>query len=178
MSRFSIVKRPPKKKIWSVDYKDGAESGREYSPVSRAAPTPHESDLMRAYIEAIPFAIPRMRVFRRNIMSARLSGGHYVKAGIPGQCDLYGYLRRIVEVRNINGSVIGHVPGSATWAVGIEIECKSATARWTDKQKAWRAFCEEWRIPYLALEAKKDETPGQTVNRWVDETRELVGRLT
>lgn len=146
---------------------------------SRSAPSAHESDLMRAYIEAIPFAIPRMRVFRRNIMAAHLEGGHFVRAGIPGQCDLYGFIGGMAaEVRNLAGEVIGTAPRLHRPAIPIEIECKSATARWTDQQKKWRAFCEEWRIPYLALVARKDETPGQTVNRWVDETREIVGRLT
>lgn len=143
---------------------------------SRAAPTAHESDLMRAYQEAIPYALPHVRVFRRNIMAAHLSGGHYVKAGIPGQCDLYTYVRR--KACPVDSACEYPLPCPYCMAFAIETECKSATAEWTPKQKAWRAFCEEWRIPYLALEAKRDETPGQTVNRWVDETRELVGRLT
>jgi hypothetical protein len=160
--------------------------------VARVSPTAHESDLMRAYIEAIPFAIPRMRVFRRNILQAKLEGGFHVKAGIPGQCDAYAYLAgrqqcyarhgpcewRYVDRGCEHCGQMRRDPSLMGSAIPIEIEFKSARARWTDKQKAWRAFCEEWRIPYLALEARKDETPGQTVNRWVDETRELVGRLT
>lgn len=132
---------------------------------ARSAPSAHESDLMRAYQEAVPFALPNVRIFRRNIMAAHLSGGHFVRAGIPGQCDLYGYIARPIGQRSL-------------LALPIEIECKGARARWTDQQKMWRAFCEEWRIPYLALEARKDDTPGATIIRWVEETRALVGRLT
>ena len=132
---------------------------------TQASPLASEADLMRAYIEAIPFAIPTMRVFRRNIIAARLNGGHFVRAGIPGQCDLYGY------VKSSRPAV------SWCWAHPIEIECKAARTRWTKGQKKWRAFCEEWRIPYLALEARKDETPGDTVGRWVKETMNYVGTL-
>ena len=134
---------------------------------SRSAPTAHESDLMRAYQEAIPYHLPNVRIFRRNIMAAHLSGGHFVRAGIPGQCDLYAYVK--------GRDSIGPWPDAP--AIPIEIECKGARAKWTDAQKKWRAFCEEWRIPYLALEARKDETPGETIVRWVEETRALVLRL-
>lgn len=118
-----------------------------------------------------------MRVFRRNIIAAQLTGGHWVRAGIPGQCDLYAFVKGY-ETRVAKTLVEGCDPVEVTCyrhpTMPVEIECKNVRAVTTDKQKKWRAFCEEWGIPYLCLRARSDEVPDDTVARWLAETAELL----
>lgn len=138
---------------------------------SRSAPSVIESDLQNAYILAVPARFPRMRVFRRNIIAAQLTGGHWVRAGIPGQCDLYAMVRRFCP---IDCACEHPEPCPYHFALPIEIECKNVCTVTTDKQEKWRAFCEEWGIPYLCLRARADETPDATVTRWLEETAMLL----
>ena len=107
-----------------------------------------ESEFQTALLLAAPARLPTLRLFRRNIGEARLRGGHTVQFAIPGQCDLYGCVR---------GG--GHV----------EIEIKGLKTRIEPEQKAWAAWCVEWRIPYLLLRPQKEETTPQTVDRWCRE---------
>jgi hypothetical protein len=86
------------------------------------------------------------------VIAARF-GERTVRAGIKGQCDLYGYIR-----------------GGLT----VEIEIKSHNGRMSPEQMAWQTWCLEWRIPHVVLRAKKEETEEETVERWCLELEELL----
>lgn len=90
-------------------------------------------------------AIPDLRLFRRNIGFAPDAR---VRFGVPGQADVYGYLARAV-------------------AIPLELELKAHGGRLSEPQKRWRDFCFQFHIPYFLLEQSANETPDETVNRWV-----------
>ncbi len=106
-----------------------------------------ESDLQAAFLLAAPFALPELRLFRRNVSVIRV-GDRRIKHGIKGQSDLYGYWR--------GGTV-------------IELELKSLSGSIRKGQKEWAAFCQEWNVTYLVLKPLKDETIKTTVDRWCQE---------
>lgn len=81
-------------------------------------------------------------------MAAQLRDGSWVRAGIPGQADAYAYVR---------GGLV------------VEIETKSAAGRLEAAQRAWRDFCRDWGVTYLVLRAGRNEAPGATVARWLEE---------
>jgi hypothetical protein len=113
----------------------------------------NELEIMRAFMAEVPVAMPHVRVFRREIVNAdvqRNGRSYHIKAGIKGQSDLYAYA--------FGGRV-------------IEIETKAAKGALAEEQKAWRAFCEEWRIPHLVLRAKAGEHSATTIERWIGELR-------
>ena len=128
------------------------DPGRHYSS---PAPLKHltETQLLYKMLEAAPFALPGMRIFRRNIVNVETKGGWRARAGIKGQSDAYAICR--------GGRI-------------IEIETKARTGRLSREQKAWRDFCLEWEIPYLTLIEKKGESPDETVLRWLAEIRALA----
>ena len=113
----------------------------------------NESRLQAALLLAAPGFLPDLRLFRRNVMVARVEG-RSVRTCIKGQCDLYGYIR-----------------GGKT----IEVELKSAKGRMRPEQRAWAAWCVGWGIPHLVLKAQAEETVEQTVERWCDEIGLAVG---
>jgi hypothetical protein len=100
-----------------------------------------------------PFALPELRLFRRNVGGGRLQGGHVVKFGIKGQCDLYGLVRG---------------------GRHLEIELKASAGELSDKQEAWRTFCDGWGVPWVALYEYPNETKEETVERWIAILRTLV----
>lgn len=113
----------------------------------------NELELMRAFMAEVPIAMPHVRVFRREIVNADVQRGgrsYHIKAGIKGQSDLYAYVQ--------GGRV-------------VELETKAAKGSLLLEQKAWRSFCEQWRIPHLVLRAKAGEHPATTVERWIGELR-------
>jgi hypothetical protein len=106
-----------------------------------------ESTLQVALLLAAPSRLPALRLFRRNVLAARV-GERTVRAGIKGQADLYAYVR--------GGSV-------------IEIELKAAGKLLSPEQKTWQTWCREWGVPHLVLRAEKGETVEGTVERWIGE---------
>ena len=113
----------------------------------------NETDLLHAFRTAVPFALPDVRIYRRNIINARSDKGVRLRNGIKGQADAYAIVRG---------------------GLHVEIETKAARGVLSDEQKAWRDYCLAFDIPYLMPKAKADETPEQTVARWVEELREVI----
>lgn len=113
-----------------------------------------EASLMRAFLGRASYEFKNFRLFRRNIGVMQVKDRIF-KAGIRGQCDLYGYTRS------------GHV---------IEIEVK-ALGKLNPDQERWRDWCRFWGVPWLLLEARKDEFPAQTLDRWIDELRRFLETL-
>ena len=111
-----------------------------------------ESDLKAALLLAAPLALPTLRLFVRPIMRVRRDERVY-SIGIKGQSDLYGLVR---------GG--GH----------IELELKDVHTVTTSHQRTWRAFCRTWGVPHRELRARAGESTEQTVERWVEEIRELI----
>lgn len=113
-----------------------------------------ETELLHQLILRAPAVLPDVRVFRRNVGLFRsLEGKRAIYIGVEGQCDAYALLRG---------------------GRHIEIEAKAAKGTLANAQKAWRAWCERWDVPYLVIRARRDETPDETVNRWIDELRAVV----
>lgn len=118
-----------------------------------------ESDLMRAFLAEATERFPKLRLFRRNVVAAQL-GDRFVRAGVRGQADIYGFLNRLQGP-----------------ALPLEIEIKSATGRLTKDQETWRSFCERWGVPYLLLIESPTETASQTVDRWCLLLKQLLMQL-
>ena len=118
-----------------------------------------EDPLMWKLIESIPFAIPGARPFRRtvhNVHAVGKTGGHFrAVAGVDGQADVVVYLK------GTGGRV-------------VEVETKARDGRLRPEQKVWRDWCAEWGVPWLCLKEGRDETPEQTVLRWLGELAALV----
>ena len=112
----------------------------------------NETDLLHLFIERAPFVLPRVRVFRRNIVNTISVHGFHARNGIAGQADAYAL-----------------VQGGRH----IEIETKAAT-RLRKAQEAWRDFCDGWGVKYLVLRAQKSESAHDTVERWCGELAEVV----
>ena len=117
-----------------------------------------EIPLLRELLYEAARSLPHLRLFRRNVLKlktidARTGRDRMVIAGIPGQCDLYGYV--------YGGRV-------------IEVELMSQRGRLTEEQEAWRDWCRAARIPWVALWPEPEEAPEQTVRRWVEAIRRLA----
>jgi hypothetical protein len=115
-----------------------------------------ETDLLHCLIERVPFVLPHVRVFRRNVINRTVSEGdrkYTLKNGIAGQSDAYAL-------------VLG--------GRHVEIETKAARGVMREAQERWRAYCLAFQIPHIVLRAKKDEAPVVTVERWVNELSEVV----
>ena len=109
--------------------------------------------LQPALLLLLPYRIPTMRVFRRNVATVKIEG-RTVKFGIRGQPDFYGV---------VDGGL------------HAEIEIKAAGGRLRPEQREFRDWCLEHRIPYVNPIARADETIDQTVERWCDEIASIVG---
>lgn len=109
-----------------------------------------ETELMRRFMPLM--TLPNVRVFRRNVGAIETNHGGVFRAGIPGQCDVYGFVRG---------------------GYAFEVEFKAAGGRLSEPQIRWRLFCESWGIPWLLLQAKRGETCEQTLSRWDSEFREF-----
>ncbi len=114
-----------------------------------------ESHLQTKLLLEAPKRFKDLRLFRRNVGSAVMKGGYTVQFAIPGQCDLYGYVR-----------------GGRT----IEVELKNVGEGLKPDQKIWRAWCVEWGIPHIVLTAMKNETDQQTIDRWCAELLAFIPR--
>ena len=107
-----------------------------------------ETTLQLALLLAAPRALPNLRLYRRNVGSARaLRTGQVVQYGLEGQADLYALAR---------GGWHG------------EVEVKRFT-KLSPEQEHWRDWCREWGVPWACVEARRDEPPTATVDRWVAE---------
>lgn len=85
-----------------------------------------------------------------------MRGGHTVAFAIPGQADLYGYVR-----------------GGRT----IEVELKKYGERLKPDQELWETWCLEWEIPHIVLTGGKNETIEETINRWCLELQTLLEKI-
>ncbi len=112
-----------------------------------------ELDLMWELLAQAPAALPDMRLFRRSVVNVEAKRGFRVKAGIPGQCDIYAIQK--------GGRI-------------YEIETKARRGALSPAQKQWQSFCLSWHIPHLVLSERAHETPEVTVARWIEEIEALV----
>lgn len=117
-------------------------------------PEANESELGDAFARLAPYKLPRVRVFRRQIVHGQMKAGYWAAAGIRGQCDYYA-----IELGGRH----------------IEIEIKSAAESGNrevrQRQESWRMFCESWGILYLRPKARPGEPAADTVARWIEELR-------
>lgn len=113
----------------------------------------HESRLQAKLLLEAPKRFADMRLFRRNIGSATMRGGYTVNFGIPGQADLYAIVRG---------------------GRHVEIELKSVGKTLEPDQRNWASWCAEWGIPHIMLQAKKDETDEEVIDRWCGELEKLL----
>lgn len=111
-----------------------------------------ESTLQARLLLAAPARLPALRLFRRNVVAVRIEN-RTVRAGIKGQCDLYGLMR---------GG--GH----------IEVELKGVGKPLRPEQEDWQTWCLEWEVPHVVLRALKGETVEQTVERWLSELERAI----
>jgi hypothetical protein len=111
-----------------------------------------ETDLMRLFMYEAARALPSVRLFRRQVGLFRTED-RTIKVSQKGMADLQALVR--------GGRV-------------VEIETKSRRGKLSPEQENWRDWCRSFGIPWLQLKALKNETPGQTVARWIGELRELV----
>lgn len=114
-----------------------------------------ESALKRLFLAELPKMLPELRLINRVVGNFEARGRpgspiRTVNVGIKGLCDLHGWRRG----------------GQA-----VEVELKSATGRLRPEQLHWRDWCLAWGIQHYVLSARKDETPEQTVARWIEEVR-------
>lgn len=116
--------------------------------------------MLGAFLEAAPFALPTLRIFRRQVLHVEAVGRDgrrfRVAAAAKGQCDAYALVR-----------------GGRC----IEIEAKAVRGKLRPAQEAWRDWCRAWEIPWLMLQALPREHPNDTVVRWLEELAEVVRSL-
>ncbi len=125
-----------------------------YHPLSQMS---LESELQARLLLVAPERLPTLRLFRRNVGKARIRG-YEVRFGLPGQCDLYGYLR-----------------GGRT----IEIELKAPGKRIVagSDQDRWRAWCVGWGVPHVVLTGAFGETVEETAERWCAELAAVINSV-
>lgn len=104
-------------------------------------------------LQAAPYALPNMRLFRRVVVNVEAKQGFRVRAGVKGQCDIYAIAR--------GGRI-------------LEVETKARRGVLSPAQLAWQAFCLGWGVPHIVLIEKRGETPDETVNRWLGEIRAVA----
>jgi hypothetical protein len=114
-----------------------------------------ETQAQQEFLLLAPERMPRVRLFRRQVMVAQ-TDGRWMKAGIKGQCDLYGLLR---------GG--GH----------IEIELKSYGGTLSKEQIRWQAFCSSWGVPHVVLRGELNEAPEAASVRWCGALNAFLGEI-
>lgn len=112
--------------------------------------------LRREFIAAAIRAYPdRVRLYARNVGVFRLQDGRWFHSAVKGQADIWGYFK-----------------GKDGITRPIEIELKRVRHKVEEAQEMWEAHCRQWRITYLLLQEKKDDT--DTVGRFVRELGEAI----
>lgn len=101
---------------------------------------------MHAFERRVSLEVRSVTLFRRNTGLIKLDKRVF-RAGIPGQCDLYG---------------IG------TGGTHFEIECKRF-GKLSPAQQGWRDWCLERGVPWLLLEVRRGELEAATIDRWCSE---------
>lgn len=94
-------------------------------------------------------SLPTVRLWRANAGAARdPRSGRVVRFGVPGQADLSGILLQPVTCEHC-----GHVQH-----VGrrLEVECKSATGRQSEQQRAFQAMVERFGGLYVLARSVED----------------------
>ena len=127
-------------------------STRSPASASTASTRVLELDLQAALLGEVPKRFETLRLWRRQVGMAEVRG-RVVRFGVPGQADLHGF----------------DDEGRA-----YEVELKGVGGRLSDEQVRWCAFCRGMKVRYALLQARKDETMQQTIDRWVQELRTLV----
>lgn len=107
-----------------------------------------EGDYQRGLLARVSLEFRDHRFFRRNTGLIKLEDRVF-RASIPGQCDLY-------------------VLGRGGWHGEVEVK---RFGKLSEAQERWRDWCGEWCVPWMMLEARKDEAPAATIARWVEELR-------
>ncbi len=113
------------------------------APVPRL---PLEGAYLHAFQARVALEVNGITLFRRNTGLIKLDKRVF-RAGIPGQCDLYGI---------------------ANGGRHFEVECKRF-GKLSPAQQRWREWCMEHRVPWLLLEVRKGENEASTIGRWVGE---------
>lgn len=114
----------------------------------------NETDLLHLFMLRAPLAVADLwRVERRNIINVQSTYGARVRNGIKGQADAFALFRG---------------------GCHVEIETKAARGILEDAQRRWRSACLANRVPHLVLRAARQESPEDTVTRWIDELRAVV----
>lgn len=131
----------------------------------------HEIPLMREFLAH--YRHSQVRLFRRNIIDRTVQDIHnnrvfQAKAGIKGQCDVYGF----IKFASTTGQ--GYDTISLLRSIPLEVEFKGPKTRTTSEQESWRHFCIKWNIPYAQLRAKEEESTSQTLTRWTEELHQLI----
>src|SRR5260370_41012644 len=111
-----------------------------------------ESELLAALLIAAPRHIPTLRLFRRQVHRIQ-QGNIFLRAGVRGQCDLYGVLRG---------------------GRHIEIELKTQNGRLSPAHRQWQTWCLGWGVPHLVLSERPGESVDGTVARWGSEIVSLL----
>lgn len=114
-----------------------------------------EVELRRFYVAECTRKILTMRLFIRNVGTIEFEGRVF-KSGITGMADVWGWFSPVIL--------------QTSFPIPLEIELKNVRTRETKEQRAWAAYCVSRKVPYLKLRARKNETPFEIVNRWVNET--------
>lgn len=112
----------------------------------------NETSLLHLFIEQAPYALPGIHIDRRNIINERSARGHWLSNGIKGQADAFAIYR----------------------GLHVEIETKAARGVLAEEQKRWRKRCEGGLCPHLVLRAHRNESPDDTVARWISELRTVL----
>ena len=94
------------------------------------------SELCNRVIKTVQGALGNdVRIFKRHMGLAFTERGQPMKLGVPGQCDLWGYV------------------SSRPRAVPFEIEVKVGRDRVRPEQGAWHAVLEHLGVPVMVLHA-------------------------
>lgn len=95
----------------------------------------HHTDLCNLLLREVQMAHPGVRIFKRIVTMAYAADGTPLRIGIPGQCDVYGYIR--------------HRPR----AVPFEIEVKVGRDRVRGDQPSWHTLLADLGVPFMVLHA-------------------------